>query len=198
MADILYTYKNQVYANITNRCDCSCQFCIRSHKDQVGEAENLWFQKEPTLEEIKQAIDAFDFSNYDELVFCGYGEPTCALENLLASAAFVKEKHSLKIRLNTNGLANLYHKRNIVPELAKVIDTISISLNAPTAEKYQEVTRPQFANAFPALLDFASLAKEAFTHTQLTIVDVLSQEDIEACQKLADERGIYLRIRKFS
>lgn len=198
MADILYTYKNQVYANITNRCDCSCQFCIRSHKDQVGEAENLWFQKEPTLEEIKQAIDAFDFSNYDELVFCGYGEPTCALENLLASAAFVKEKHSLKIRLNTNGLGNLYHKRNIVPELAKVIDTISISLNAPTAEKYQEVTRPQFANAFPALLDFASLAKEAFTHTQLTIVDVLSQEDIEACQKLADERGIYLRIRKFS
>ncbi len=198
MADILYTYKNQVYANITNRCDCSCQFCIRSHKDQVGEAENLWFQKEPTLEEILQAIDAFDFSNYDELVFCGYGEPTCALKNLLASAAFVKEKHPLKIRLNTNGLGNLYHKRNIVPELAKVIDTISISLNAPTAEKYQEVTRPQFDNAFPALLDFASLAKEAFTHTQLTIVDVLSKEDIEACQKLADERGIYLRIRKFS
>lgn len=198
MADILYTYKNQVYANITNRCDCSCQFCIRSHKDSVGEAENLWFQTEPTLEEIKTAMDAFDFTGYDELVYCGYGEPTCALDNLLASAAYAKEKYNIKVRLNTNGLANLYHKRNIVPQLAKVVDRVSISLNAPTAERYQEVTRPQFENAFPAMLEFASLAKEAFEHTQLSIVDVLSKEDIEACQKLADDRGIYLRIRKFS
>ncbi len=198
MADILYTYKNQVYANITNRCDCSCQFCIRSHKDSVGEAENLWFQTEPTWEDIRKAMDDFDFSDYEELVFCGYGEPTCALENLLVGAAYAKEKYNVKIRLNTNGLANLYHKRNIVPELAKVIDSVSISLNAPTAEKYQEVTRPQFENAFLALLDFAALAKEAFTHTQFSIVDVLSEEDIKACQKLADDRGIYLRIRKFS
>lgn len=198
MADILYTYKNQVYANITNKCDCSCQFCVRSHKDSVGEAESLWFQSEPTLEEIKKAMDEFDFTNYEELVFCGYGEPTCALENLLASAAYAKEKYGMKIRLNTNGLANLYHKRNVVPELAKVIDSVSISLNAPTAEKYQEVTRPQFENAFPALLEFASLAEEVFAHTQLSIVDVLPEEEIKACQKIADDRGIYLKIRKFS
>ena len=184
MADIIYTYKNQVYANITNKCDCSCQFCIRTQKDSVGEAENLWFQKEPTLNEIKKAMDEFDFKDYDELVFCGYGEPTCALENLLASAAYAKEKYGVPIRLNTNGLANLYHKRNVVPELAKVIDSVSISLNAPTAEKYQEVTRPQFENAFPALLEFASLAEEAFAHTQLSIVDVLPEEEIKACQKI--------------
>ena len=198
MADILYTYKNQVYANITNRCDFSCQFCIRSHKDSVGEAENLWFKTEPTLEEIKKAMDDFDFTGYEELVFCGYGEPTCALENLLASAAYAREKYNVKIRLNTNGLANLYHKRNVVPELARVIDSVSISLNAPTAEKYQEVTRPQFENAFPALLEFATLAKDAFAHTQLSIVDVLPEDEIKACQKIADDRGIYLKIRKFS
>lgn len=198
MADILYTYNNQVYVNITNQCDCSCQFCIRSHRDSVGEAENLWFKSEPTLEEIKQAMDAFDFTGYDELVYCGYGEPTCALQNLLDSAAYAKEKYGIKIRLNTNGLANLYHKRNIIPELSKVIDSVSISLNAPTAEKYEEVTRPQFDNAFPALLEFATLAKDAFAHTQLSIVDVLPQKEIDACQKLADERGIYLRIRKFA
>nr|MBP3598535.1 TIGR04100 family radical SAM protein [Eubacterium sp.] len=198
MADILYTYKNQVYANITNRCDCNCQFCIRSHRDSVGEAENLWFTKEPTLEEIKAAMDAFDFTGYDELVYCGYGEPTCALENLLVTAAYAKEKYGIKVRLNTNGLANLYHKRNIIPELAKVVDRVSISLNAPTAERYQEVTRPQFENAFPAMLEFASLANEVFEHTQLSIVDVLSEEDIKACQKIADDRGIYLKIRKFS
>lgn len=198
MADILYTYNNQVYLNITNKCDCSCRFCIRSHKDSVGEAENLWFQEEPTLEEIKKTIDNFDFSGYDEVVYCGYGEPTCALENLLASAAYIKEHNNIKIRLNTNGLANLYHKRNIVPELAEVIDRVSISLNAPTAEKYQEVTRPQFENAFYALLDFAKLAKDAFAHTQLSIVDVIPTEDIEASKKLADDLGIHLRIREFT
>lgn len=198
MADILYTYKNQVYANITNRCDCSCTFCVRTTKDTVGDATNMWFEKDPTLDEIKVAIDSFDFTGFDELVFCGYGEPTCALENMLATAKYVKEKYGLNVRLNTNGLGNLYHKRNIVPELAEAIDSVSISLNAPTAEKYQAVTRPQFENAFPALLEFASLAQESITHTQLSIVDVLPQDEIDACQKIADERGIYLKIRKFS
>ena len=198
MADILYTYKNQVYANITNKCDCSCTFCIRSLKDSVGDAETLWHQKDPTLEEIKTAMDNFDFTGYDELVFCGYGEPTCALDILLACAKYAKEQYGLNIRLNTNGLCNLYHGRNIVPELAAVIDSVSISLNAPTAEQYDAVTRPQFQNAFPALLEFASLAQAAFAHTQLSIVDVLPADEIAKCQKIADERGIYLKIRKYS
>ena len=198
MADILYTYKNQVYANITNRCDCSCTFCVRSLKDAVGDSETLWHKTEPTLAEIKKAIDSFDFSAYSELVYCGYGEPTCALDNLLESAAYVKERYPLAIRLNTNGLGNLYHGRNIVPELAQVVDSISISLNAPTAEKYQAVTRPQFENAYPALLEFAALSQASFRHTQLSIVDVLPADEIAACRKIADERGICLKVRKYS
>lgn len=198
MADIIYTYKNQVYANITNKCDCACTFCVRSLKDAVGEAETLWHEKDPDLDQIKAAIDAFDFTGYDEFVFCGYGEPTCALENLLASAAYVKEKHGLKIRLNTNGLGNLYHKRNIIPELATVIDSVSISLNAPDAESYQKVTRPQFENAYDAMLDFAEECNHTLSHTQLSIVDVLPAEDIQKCQEIADSRGVYLKIRKYS
>ena len=198
MADILYTYQKQVYANITNRCDCNCVFCIRSHQDGVGEAENLWHEKDPSLEEIKKAIDEFNFTEYDELVYCGYGEPTCALENLIASAAYAKERYGIKVRLNTNGLANLYHGRNVVPELARVVDSVSISLNAPTAEKYQEVTRPVFEDGFSGMIAFATLAKDAFEHTQFTVVDVLSGEELDACQLLADEIGIHLRIRKFT
>lgn len=198
MADILYTYKNQVYANITNKCDCSCTFCIRSSKDGVGDAETLWHKTDPTLDEIKTAMDNFNFTGYNELVFCGYGEPTCALDILLESAKYAKEKYGMNIRLNTNGLGNLYHKRNIVPELSAVIDSVSISLNAPTAEKYNAVTRPQFENAFPAMLEFASLSQAAFAHTQLSIVDVLPKDEIAECQRIADERGIYLKIRKYS
>lgn len=198
MADIIYTYKNQVYANITNKCDCACTFCVRSLKDAVGEATTLWHEKDPSLEEIKAAIDAFDFTGYEEFVFCGYGEPTCALENLLASAKYVKENHNLKIRLNTNGLGNLYHKRNIIPDLATVIDSVSISLNAPDAESYQKVTRPQFENAYEAMLDFAEECNRTLSHTQLSIVDVLPAEDIKKCQEIADSRGVYLKVRKYS
>lgn len=197
MADIIYTYKNQVYANITNKCDCSCTFCIRSGHSGVGESDNLWHTTDPTLNEIKAAIDQFDFTGYDEFVFCGYGEPTCALDILIETAKYVKEKTGLKIRVNTNGLANLYHKRNIIPELSAVVDHISISLNAPDAESYQAVTRPQFENAYPALLDFAKECRDAFAFTQFSIVDVLPAEDIAKCQAVADSCGVYLKIRKF-
>lgn len=198
MADIIYTYQNQVYANITNKCDCACTFCIRSEYNAIGEANNLWHKNQPSFEEIKEAIDAFDFTNYNEFVFCGYGEPTCELELLLKVGKYVKEKTGLKIRLNSNGLGNLYHKRNIVPDLATVVDSISISLNAPDAESYQEVSRPQFENAYPALLEFAKECKKLISHTQLSIVDVLSKEDIQKCQEVADSCGIYLRVRHYS
>ena len=195
---IFYKFEGKLYANITNKCDCACTFCIRSQKDAIGEAECLWHKVDPTLEEIIAAIDAFDFTGYDEFVFCGYGEPTCALENLLASAKYIKQKHGLPIRVNTNGLGNLYHKRNIIPELAEVVDSVSISLNAANAEEYDKVTRPSFENAYDAMLDFAEECNNGFSHTQLSIVDVLPPEDIAECQRIADERGVYLKIRHFS
>ncbi len=198
MADIIYTYKNQVYANITNKCDCACTFCIRNQKDAIGEAESLWHKVNPTVDEIKEAIDKFDFNGYDEFVFCGYGEPTCALPELLEIAKYIKEKYGLKIRVNTNGLGNLYNKKNIIPEMAKVVDSVSISLNAPTAKEYNEVTRPQFENAYEAMLEFAKEANASFSHAQLTIVDVLSKDAQEKCQEVADSIGVHLRIRKFS
>ena len=198
MADIIYTYKNQVYANITNKCDCACTFCIRSERDHIGESGNLWHSADPSVEEIKAAIDAFDFTGYNEFVFCGYGEPTCALDTLLEIAHYVKENYKLPIRVNTNGLANLYHGRNIIPELAKVVDNISISLNAPDEESYNKVTRPQFAGAYNAMLDFAEECNRLIAHTQLSIVDVLSSEDIAKCQQIADQRGVFLKIRKYA
>lgn len=198
MADILYTYKNQVYANITNLCDCRCRFCIRSHEDSVGDAETLWHKTDPTLEEIKDAMDAFDFTGYTELVYCGYGEPTCALENLVESARYAKDKYKMSIRINTNGLGNLYNEKDIIPLLSEVADSISISLNAPTKEKYMDVTRPRFDNAFEALLDFATQCKSKIPEVKMTVVDVLPPEEIAASKSLAESIGVNLRVRKFA
>ena len=198
MADILYKYKDSVYANITNKCNCSCTFCIRSLKDGVGSADTLWHETNPTKEEVIDAIRNYNFEGFDELVFCGYGEPTCALDTLLSAAKVAKEEKHLKTRLNTNGLGNEENGRDIVPELKDVIDSVSISLNAPDTAKYQEVTRPRFDDGFSKMVDFATKCKGQIGEVKWSIVDVLPEKDIEKCKVLSEQTGIQLRIRHFT
>ena len=199
MADIVYTFENQAYLNITNACPCRCTFCIRNNGDSVGEATTLWFDHNPSIDEIKSEIDAFDFSKYNNsIIICGYGEPTCALNNLIETCKYLKSK-GISIRLNTNGLSNLINKRETAKEICQVIDSVSISLNAPTAEKYNEVTRPVFGEkSFDAMLKFAKECKEYGIPTKLTVVDVINKEDIEDCQKLCDSIDIPLRVREYT
>ena len=197
MADIVYTYGNSVYMNITNKCPCSCVFCIRSNGDGLGSAESLWLKKDPTLEEIEDEINKFDFSPYSEVVFCGYGEPTQALDNLIASAKYLKSKYpDIKIRINTNGLGNLINKKDTVPAIAEFTDTVSISLNAPNAERYNEISRPKFGiDSFKEILRFAEECKKYIKTVKFSVVDVITPEEIEECQKIADKMGIPLRVR---
>ena len=197
MADILYTYKNNVYVNLTNHCSCNCTFCIRQHKNEVNGQNDMWHETEPTIIQVKNAIDAFDFDGYEELIYCGYGEPTCALEALIESAKYFREKHTQRIRVNTNGLGRLYYGRDILPELNQVVDAYSISLNAPTSERYKELVRPSFKNAFPAVLDFARDSKDAGKEVQFSVVNVISEEEIKQCSKLADKMGIHLKVREY-
>lgn len=197
MANILYTYQDSVYANITNKCNCRCTFCIRFLKDGVGNADTLWHQVNPSKEKVIEAIRNYDFTGYKELVFCGYGEPTCALDILLDAARVAKEEKGLKTRVNTNGLGSAENGHDIVPELAKVIDSVSISLNAPSAEEYREVTRPQIDNAFDTMVSFAKECLSVIPEVKWSIVDVIPEEEIERCKKLSEETGIPLRIRHF-
>lgn len=199
MTDIVYTYGNQAYLNITNACPCRCTFCIRNNGDSVGEATTLWFDHNPTIDEIKSEIDKFDFSKYNNsIIICGYGEPTCALDNMIEACKHLKAK-GINIRLNTNGLSDLINKRETAKEICEVVDSVSISLNAPTKEKYNEVTRPSFGEkSFDAMLKFAKECKEYGTPVKLTVVDVISKEDIEDCKKLCEEIDIPLRVRKYT
>lgn len=195
MADILYKYKSSVYANITNKCNCNCTFCIRSVKDGIGSAQTLWHQKNPSKEEVIDAIRSFDFTGYDELVFCGFGEPTCALDTLLAAAKTAREEKHLRTRLNTNGLGNEENGRDIVPELSRVIDSVSISLNAPESDRYEQITRPGFDNAFSKMIDFAEKCKEKIADVRWSVVDVLSEPEVDRCRQLSERTGIQLKIR---
>ncbi len=199
MTDILYTIEDKLYVNLTNKCPCRCTFCIRQNGDGVGSAENLWFEHEPSLEQVMEAFSKTDLRQYKELIFCGYGEPTCALDNLLAVCRYIRGVSQIPIRLNTNGLSDLMHHQATAPLLTGLVDSVSISLNAPDPVKYTEVTRPSFGEpAFQAMLDFAEACKKAVPQVMFSVVDVISPEDILACRRLAQSMGIPLRVRKYS
>lgn len=194
--DNIYVYKfeGSTYINLTNRCNCACTFCIR--QNEIGiEGYDLWLEKEPTA---KQVIEQLDEAGKGDVVFCGYGEPTMALDVLKEVAAYV-HSYGGKTRLNTNGLANAHYKRNIVPELKGLMDVISISLNEADEEKYDAVVRSKFGRAaYGYMLDFARECVKEGIDTVLTVVDVISKEDIEKCKQRAADVGAKLRVREYS
>lgn len=199
MADIVYEYMGGLYLNLTNECPCRCVFCIRDKMDTLGSASEMWHEKAPDFEAIKNAIDAFETSKYNEVAFCGYGEPTCEFENLVKTANYVKEKYGMRVRVNTNGLGNLINKRDITPELCEVADFISISLNAPNAERYLQITRNDFGiESFDAMLDFTKKCVEKGANVRMTVVDVIEDEEIEECAKLAESLGVKFVSREYT
>ena len=198
--EIIYTYKNKVYLNITNKCPCACTFCIRSQKDAIGSADSLWLRHNPSFEEVKDAIDSYDdVKTCDEIIFCGYGEPTSSFDVLLETAKYIRNQLGIKTRINTNGLGNLINEKNIAKELFDNVDAVSISLNCSDKEKYLEIVRPKFGiRSFDAMLDFAKECRKHTKNVALSVVDIIGEEEIEKCQKIADGLTIPLRVRKFS
>ena len=198
---IVYGVKGGLYVNITNRCPCACEFCIRRNGDGAYGSNSLWLEREPTVDEVVQAIDAADPSRYSEVVFCGYGEPTERLEDLLQIARQVKRMHpSIPIRVNTNGLADLIAGRPTAALFAGAVDALSISLNAATAEEYEGLCHPRFGRrSYEAMLDFAAQAKEHVPSVTLTVVRTpdLSEEKESACRRICEGIGVPLRVRTF-
>lgn len=195
---ILYPVGEHLYVNLTNRCPCSCTFCIRQNGDGAYGSDSLWLEHEPDLDEVKAAFESWNLADFTELVFCGYGEPTEALLLLIETAKYARSLPGCPpIRLNTNGLSDLIHKVPTAHMLKGIIDTVSISLNAGTKKEYLAVTRPKWDNAYEAMQKFASDCKKYVPHVMFTVVDVIPQEEIEAAQSVADSLGIPLRIRKY-
>lgn len=199
MADIVYTFQNGVYFNITNKCPCRCVFCIRDKKDAIGEAEKLFHETEPTKEEIKKAIDDFDFSGKDTAVFCGYGEPTNAFDNLISSAKYVKELYpEMKLRLNTNGLSDLINERETAKEICEIFDSVSISLNDVSSEEYDKITRNIYpGKAYEAMLKFARDCVNEGINVRLSVVDVIGEEKIKKAEEIAKNVGAEFLCRKY-
>ena len=194
---IVYKVHNNLYVNLTNRCSCACTFCLRQTRDHMEDSNSLWLSHEPSFEEVKEAFNAFDVASYDEIVFCGFGEPTERFDLILEVSRYLKETYHKPIRINTNGQGDLINMRSIAPEMKGFIDTVSISLNTPDAAKYHELVRSEFGEkAFDAMLTFAKEAKKYVPNVVLTTVaTTLTPEEEAACQKICDDLGVTYRIR---
>lgn len=199
---IVYEEWNGLYINLTNRCPCNCTFCIRqSSKNEFDNIETLWLEHEPKAQEVISELKKFDLTRgkYKEIVFCGYGEPTEALDTLIQVADWIKANCSLPVRINTNGLGNLINGKDITPLLKNRIDSISISLNSSNPEIYEKTVRPVYKDkAFPALLDFAHKAGSYVPNVTLSTVDTtISHEDEKNCASICKKLGVNYRIREY-
>lgn len=194
---ILYEVHNGLYVNLTNRCSCACTFCVRQTDDSVGKSDTLWLEHEPTFEEVMAVFDDFEMSKYEELVFCGFGEPTEAFDTLKRVAAEAKRRWNIPVRVNTNGQGSLINERDIAPEFEGIVDTVSISLNTPNAEEYLKLTRSRYKEqAFPAMLEFAREVKKYVPNVVMsTVGTTITHEEEEQCQTLCNELGVTYRIR---
>ena len=193
MSQIAYKIRNSLYLNITDRCTLACEFCPKTRGVHQVHQYDLTLANRPEVDEIIQSIG--DPRAYDEIVFCGYGEPTLRLKVLTQVARWIKE-HGGKVRVNTDGLANLVNKRNVLPELKGLVDALSISMNAQEESVYNRHCQPALPGSYQAMLDFLEQAPAWIPHVTATAIDGLDEVDIEACKKLADERGVEFRPRK--
>lgn len=195
---IFYKFEGKMYINITNGCPCRCIFCIRNNADSIRDNDSLWLEHEPTFEEITAAFDAFDKTGMTDAVFCGYGEPMVRADMVVRVAEYIKQNSDMRIRLNSNGLVKLIHPDFDLNSLKGLIDSVSVSLNAPDAVRYNEVTRPSFGEkSFDVMLDFAKQMKQICGNVGFTVVDVITEEETDRCRRLAEELGIPLRVRAY-
>ena len=196
---ILYKVHNNLYINLTNRCSSACTFCLRQTRDHMEDSDSLWLEHEPSVEEVKEAFTHVDVSAFDEIVFCGFGEPTERFDTLIEVARFIKENYNKPIRINTNGQGDLINNRRIAPDMKGLIDTISISLNTPDAKRYQEIVRSKFGDgSFEAMLKFAKDTKRYVPKVVLSTVETtITREEEARCQAICDELGVTYRIRPF-
>lgn len=194
-AKIAYAIRRSLYLNITNRCNLRCVFCPKQSGSFEVKGYNLRLAREPDVEDVFSAIG--DASGFKEVVFCGFGEPLMRLELVKTVAKRLKED-GVVIRIDTDGLANLVHGRNILPELKGLVDAVSVSINASDAATYNKLCPSKYGDKpFAAVCDFIREAKKHISSVTATVVSCPGV-NISAAEKFVmKELGVTFRVRQY-
>lgn len=199
MTAITYEYEGALYVNMTNACSNRCVFCLRDNSSGSLYADDLWYHgKEPSKEEMLADILKRELSAYREIVFCGYGEPTCRFDDMMWLCDEIKKRGAFSIRINTNGQADLITGKKTAAQLQGRVDCVSVSLNASTPEKYQEICQSAFGlQALPAILQFTAEATQYVPAVVMTVVSTMGEEEIESCRALCEKTGAAFKVREY-
>jgi len=194
---VAYTIRDSVYLNVTSNCTSACTFC-RRNTDPVVKGHDLSLGADPDVQDMISALESEKWEERSEVVFCGYGEPTIRLDEIREVARHLKQKGVERIRLNTNGLGNLYHKRDITGDLQGIVDVVSVSLNAHDAQTFQKLCQPTFGTgSYEAVLEFSRSCLAGGMEVVLTVVGH-PEVDIDRCRAIADGMGAGFRVREFN
>ncbi len=188
-----YKIKNSLYINVTNRCNADCIFCERKG-EAVRSGYNLKMSKEMEPPAEVYVTEISDPKQYDEIVFCGYGEPTIRWDIVKQVAAYVKANGG-KTRLNTNGHGSYINHRDITQEMKGLIDVVSVSLNTAEPEEYARIFQVDI-KLFDEALNFIKNSKNFTGKVVVSVVDY-NNVDYKKVKSIAEEFGIELRIREF-
>ncbi len=189
---LAYTIGDKLYLNVTDRCTLRCTFCPKHVSQPRVRGYDLSLGTRPEVRDLIAAIG--DPARYREVVFCGFGEPTLRLKPVLEISEYIHSRHG-RVRINTDGLANLVHKRNVLPELSGRIDALSVSMNAHSEAVYNQHCRPALRGSYEAMLRFLEQSPRYVKEVTATAIDGLQSVDIDACQRLASARGVQFRRR---
>lgn len=197
-SSVVYWLGDNLYINVTNQCSNNCYFCFRNYRDGINKF-NLKLTQEPTVQEIIANVkDVINRKQWKEIVFCGFGEPLMRLDTVLEVTRWLKQYHpATTVRVDTNGQAQLFYKdRDIVAELKKAgVDRVSVSLNAPNQQLYEQICKPKLDNAYNAVLDFIRAAK-AGLWTEVTAVTI-PEVDFAEMEQIVSELGVKFRKRDY-
>lgn len=198
-ASTVYWLGNNLYLNITNKCSNNCYFCIRNFRNGVG-GFKLKLEREPTIEEIINALqDAINMRNWNEIVFCGFGEPLERLDAIIQVCKWIRRFYGkpAAIRVDTNGHGYLINAgRDVIKELHDAgVNKISVSLNAQDSETYSQICKPKFEKAFESVIDFVRKAREVFD-AEVTAV-AIPEVDVEKVREIANSLNVRFRLREY-
>lgn len=191
---ITYVINNKLYINLTNKCNLHCVFCQRERERNFWvKGHWVWVDRDPSVDEVIKEIG--NPTRYDEIVFCGYGEPTLRFSALKNIAKWVKERGG-RVRVDTNGLLFTFLPKEKLKELVGIVDTFSVSLNAQDEETYNKVCRPANPNAFKKVIEFIKEAKRLGFEVIVSAVDY-NGVDMEKTEELAKTFGAKWKYRTY-
>jgi TatD DNase family protein len=197
---VAYEYRpGALYLNVTNRCSNDCSFCVRRGSDFSLAGFDMRLPREPSpaeaLDEVKR-LEQERAEPFDEVVFCGFGEPTYRLDTIELVGRALRAR-GVPVRLNTNGQAALILGHDPWHALADAVDSVSVSLNAPDAKTYQALCRSRFGpEAFEGVLEFTRAAVDRLDSVGVTVVgSSLDHGSLARSAALSVELGAAFRIR---